>query len=365
MLKILTVVGARPQFIKAAAVSKAIALFNVSNSSQPIEEIIVHTGQHYDANMSDIFFDELSIPKPAVNLNIGSLSHGAMTGRLIEALEQVLLKECPNLLLVYGDTNSTLAAALAAVKLHIPIIHIEAGLRSFNMAMPEEINRILTDAIASELFCPSDIAYQNVHFDKTFQAKHIVGDVMYDVARIFSPLAREKVSLEEWGVEDGKYALCTVHRAENVGDKKKLDGICKALAKIAQQMPILFPVHPRTANVIMPILDIYGSQNIHVLEPLPFLSMTRLLMSASGVLTDSGGVQKEAFFQRVPCITLRNETEWLETVSCGANYLAGTAEESILKGWNSRVPVPENYFPYGDGFASDKIIKILASKYSV
>ena len=363
MITILTVIGDRPQFIKASAISKAIALHNLKNPIKKIKEVIVHTGQHYDANMSDIFFDELSIPRPTVNLNIGSLSHGAMTGRLVESLEKVLLNEAPNLLLVYGDTNSTLAGALAAVKLHIPIIHIEAGLRSFNMAMPEEINRILTDAIAAELFCPSDTAYQNLKLDKTFQSAHIVGDVMCDVARIFGPLAKERVSLQEWGVQEGQYALCTIHRAENVGDENKLKDICNALVKIAEQMPILFPVHPRTVKVIQPILNSCLSQNIRILDPLPFLAMTRLLMSASGVLTDSGGVQKEAFFHQVPCITLRNETEWVETVSCGANYLAGTTEESILKGWHARASVPYDYFPYGDGFASEKIIRILASKY--
>ena len=364
MLKIITVVGARPQFIKAAAVSQAIAVHNNQYPLRRIEEFIIHTGQHYDSNMSDIFFDELSIPKPAVNLSVGSLSHGAMTGRLVENIEQILIKESPDLLLVYGDTNSTLAGALAAVKLHIPIVHVEAGLRSFNMAMPEEINRIMTDAIASELFCPSEVANRNLRLDATFQSAHMVGDVMYDVARIFGPLAKERVSLQEWEVQEGQYALCTVHRAENVGDQNKLEEICKALAKIAEQMPILFPVHPRTTKVIQPILDSCGSQNIRVLEPLPFLAMTRLLMSANGVLTDSGGVQKEAFFHQVPCITLRNETEWVETVSCGANYLAGTATESILKGWNSRISVPHDYFPYGDGFASEKIINILTSKYA-
>lgn len=358
-MKIVTVLGARPQFIKAAAVSAAIARHNSCSYNRKITEIMVHTGQHYDYEMSGVFFDELGIPQPKINLGIGNCSHGAMTGRMLEQLEIVLQSERPDWLLVYGDTNSTLAAALAAAKLHIPVAHVEAGLRSRNMAMPEEINRIITDRVSSALFCPTEVAIENLRAEGVSQSIYQVGDVMYDVALHFSDKARQEFFLSDWGLSEQGYVLCTVHRAENTNDLARLSQISTALIEISQELPVLFPVHPRTADLIRPMLNAEKHLGIKLVEPLPFLKMMRLLMSARTVLTDSGGLQKEAFFHRVPCITLRDETEWIETVECGANYLAGAEASKILSAWHGQEIVPDDFFPYGDGSASEKILQVL------
>jgi UDP-GlcNAc3NAcA epimerase len=358
-MKIITVLGARPQFIKAAAVSAAIARHNAAAGRRSISEIIVHTGQHYDYGMSGVFFDELGIPEPQINLGIGNCSHGAMTGRMLEKLEAVLQSERPDWLLVYGDTNSTLAGALAAVKLHIPVAHVEAGLRSRNMAMPEEINRILTDRVSSALFCPTDAAVENLRQEGVYQHVYQVGDVMYDVALHFSERARQRFILSDWGLTEKGYVLCTVHRAENTDDLARLQQIATALTRIADELPVIFPVHPRTARVLRPLLDEANHPGIRMMEPLSFLEMMRLLMSAEAALTDSGGVQKEAFFHRIPCITLRDETEWVETVACGANRLAGARVTEIMSAWRGRGSVPDDIFPYGDGHAAEKIVHAL------
>jgi UDP-GlcNAc3NAcA epimerase len=310
-MKIVTVVGARPQFIKAAAISRVIR----DDYAGKIEEVLVHTGQHYDENMSKVFFEELDIPQPRYNLEISGGQHGAMTGRMLEAVENVLLQEKPDWVLIYGDTNSTLAGALAAAKLHIPVAHVEAGLRSFNMRMPEEINRILADRVSSLLFCPTETAVNNLKLEGVSQGVHNVGDVMYDVALFYRDRARQQSRvLQTLGVSSGGFALATCHRAENTDDPQRLGEILSALAEVAGQMPLVLPLHPRTRKLV----GEYGlSQHLKALivtEPLPFLDMVALEQAARIILTDSGGVQKEAFFYGVPCITMRDETEWVETV---------------------------------------------------
>lgn len=356
-MKLLTVIGARPQFIKASAVSRAIQQANVGGSS--LREVIVHTGQHFDTNMSQVFFDELSIPKPDYHLDIASLSHGAMTGRMLEAVESVLLEEKPDMVLVYGDTNSTLAGALAAAKLHIPVAHVEAGLRSFNKRMPEEVNRILTDHVANLLFCPTSTAVENLCKEGIEQGVHLVGDVMYDVTLHYRELARERHGLHSWGLTEKKYALCTVHRAENTDDPVRLAEILSALREIAKEIPVMLPLHPRTRKIVESSGDIHALQGITVVSPASYLEMLRLEMSAKIILTDSGGVQKEAFFHRVPCITLRNETEWVETVEMGWNVLAGADREAIIRAWHGTNIQIEVGPVYGNGDAAGRIVVLM------
>ena len=337
-MKILTILGARPQFIKAASVSRAIRNFNLENTPS-ISELIVHTGQHYDAGMSDVFFDEMDIPKPDYKLKCGNLRHGAMTGRMIEGIEDVILKEKPDYVLVYGDTNSTLAGALAASKLHIPVVHVEAGLRSFNMAMPEEVNRILTDRISKILFCPTKTAVNNLENEgfpypatnKSIQHIFNVGDVMYDATLFYREKAREHISLNTWSLETGNYALCTIHRAENTDDPNRLKSIFQALDQINRKLPVILPLHPRTKKILMKssFSDLLSS--LKVIDPISYLETQRLEMSAKVILTDSGGIQKEAFFHQVPCITMRDETEWKETIDSGWNTLTGASTEKIIK----------------------------------
>lgn len=355
-MKIVTVVGARPQFIKAAAVSRVIR----DDYSGKIEEVLIHTGQHYDENMSKVFFEELDIPQPKYNLEISGGQHGAMTGRMLEAVENVLLQEKPDWLLIYGDTNSTLAGALAAAKLHIPIAHVEAGLRSFNMRMPEEINRILVDRVSSLLFCPTETAVNNLKGEGVTKGVHNTGDVMYDVALFYSDRARqESTILQVLSLIPGGFALATCHRAENTDDPKRLSEILSALVKVADHLPVVLPLHPRTRKLVGEYGLAHHLAALIVTEPLPFLDMVALEQAARVTLTDSGGVQKEAFFYGVPCITMRDETEWVETVDLGWNRLVGASSTLIISAVNeimqsSREVV--NSTPYGEGRAANDII---------
>lgn len=357
-MKVLTVIGARPQFIKASVVSMALA-------KKGIEEIIIHTGQHYDENMSDIFFTEMQIPPPAYNLHIGNLSHGAMTGRMIEKIESILLKEKPDYVLVYGDTNSTLAAAIAAAKTDAKLIHVEAGLRSFNHKMPEEINRIVTDRLSDILFCPTQVAVENLKQEgfEHFHTKNgnkiqieLTGDVMKDAAAYFSRFAEAKSSAEIGQMVKTKFALCTLHRAENLNDQNRLQNIFNALNDISQQLQIILPMHPGTKKKVQQY-EIEISNAIKVIEPVGFFDMLTLLKNAVCVFTDSGGLQKEAFFFKKPCITLRDETEWVELVENGYNFLAG-ADASLIKKYFRQIESVDfsNAQPlYGEGCISDKI----------
>lgn len=321
MQKIITIVGARPQFIKAATLSRQFQKLG-------IDERIVHTGQHFDANMSEVFFQEMEIPKPTYQLEIHGLTHGAMTGRMLEGIENILIDEKPNGVLVYGDTNSTLAGALAAAKLHIPVIHIEAGLRSFNMAMPEEINRILTDRISDYLFCPTDTAIQNLEQEgfKNFRTKIFKnGDVMQDAAIFYASKAEQKSNLIS-KLNLPKFILATIHRQENTDSPENLRNIIKGLNEINLQIPVLVPIHPRTRN----ILSLHNIQpEFKLIDPVGYFDMIMLLKNCELVITDSGGVQKEAFFFGKYCITLREQTEWVELVKNGFNILTGSNPEKL------------------------------------
>lgn len=358
-VKVVTIVGARPQFIKAAALSRVIR----DDYFRSVEEVLVHTGQHYDENMSRVFFDDLDIPKPKYNLEISGGNHGAMTGRMLEAVENVLLQEKPDWVLIYGDTNSTLAGALAAAKMHLPMAHVEAGLRSFNMRMPEEVNRIVSDRISTLLLCPTETAVKNLQLEGITHGVHNVGDVMYDVALFYRERARQhSTALTDYKVSPGGFALATCHRAENTDDPSRLGEILGALADVARTMPVVMPLHPRTRKLI----DHYGFagflSTLTVTEPLPFLDMVALEQAARLILTDSGGVQKEAFFYGVPCITMRDETEWVETVELGANRLVGASHAAVLEAVevvmqsDSRLG---NSAPYGDGYAASRIVALL------
>ena len=357
MIKIVTVVGARPQFIKAAAVSRAIS----GKFAGQLTEVLVHTGQHYDEKMSQVFFDELGIPQPKYNLEISGGLHGAMTGRMLEALEKVLLEEKPDWVLIYGDTNSTLAAAMAAAKLHIRVAHVEAGLRSLNMRMPEEVNRIVADRLSSLLLCPTEDAVANLSKEGLIKGVHLVGDVMYDVSLYFADIASQRVDvLVEHGVASKNYVLATCHRAENTDNPKNLAGIVHGLAGIAKKRPVILPLHPRTRSKI----DEYGLldalSGVSVIEPVSYLEMVVLEKNAEVIVTDSGGVQKEAFFYRVPCITIREETEWVETVNAGWNILAGSESSRMIDAVDQLIQrVKLNISPYGHGDAAVQILNVL------
>lgn len=357
-MKILTIIGARPQFIKASPVSRAL------RNKTGMQEIIVHTGQHFDDNMSQIFFDELDIRKPAYNLDIHGLPHGAMTGRMIEAIESVLLKEKPDYVLVYGDTNSTLAGALSAKKQHFRLGHVEAGLRSFNMDMPEELNRIVTDRIADQLFCPTDTAVQNLekegflHFDSTIV---LSGDVMYDAALHYKETARAKSQiLRKLLPGGGPFMLATFHREDNTTNAGKLTAICNALNLLHREIPVILPLHPRTKESIA-LFNI--TLNCIVSEPLGYLDMIQLLENCSIVVTDSGGLQKEAFFFEKNCVTLRDETEWTELVAFGYNILSGTEENRIISCCRDMLSKSNDFSRslYGNGNASEIIAGTLSS----
>lgn len=348
-MKILTVIGARPQFIKAAAVS------NILRKS--FSEIIVHTGQHYDPNMSDVFFDELNIPKPNYHLEIGSGNHGAQTGAMLIEIEKVLLIEKPDFVLVYGDTNSTLAGALAASKLLIPVIHVEAGLRSFNKAMPEEQNRIATDHLADILFVPTQTAVNNLKNEGITNGVVNIGDVMYDAILHFTPIANEKSKvLKNLNIAPNSYSLCTIHRAENTNDINRLKNICEALNECEHK--IILPLHPRTLKY----LGEYGiklDKKITVIDPVGYLDMLQLEKNALKIITDSGGVQKEAYFMKKPCITMRDQTEWVETVESGWNVIVGADKNKIKDAINNFSPKTEPKNLFGNGNASQLMTDFL------
>lgn len=361
MQKIVTVIGARPQFIKASAVSRAL------QSLGQLSELLIHTGQHFDSNMSEVFFSELAMPAPKYNLGVHGGPHGAMTGQMLEGIERILVDEKPDVVLVYGDTNSTLAGALAAAKLHIPVAHVEAGLRSFNMRMPEEINRILTDRIATWLFTPTEAAVQHLRSEGVAADQIVpVGDVMYDVALHFGArVAETGGALSRLGLPSGGYILATVHRAENTDDPARLEVIVAALSAAARQQAVVWPVHPRTRGVLQlkGLLDALTASGVRLIEPVGYFEMMQLEKYAELVVTDSGGVQKEAYFFQVPCVTMRNETEWVELVDAGWNRLAPPDDPDMVMAAISDAlgTRGREVLLYGSGDAADKIVARLAA----
>jgi UDP-GlcNAc3NAcA epimerase len=345
-VRLLTVVGARPQFVKAEPVSHALR-------PAGIEEVLVHTGQHFDAGMSQVFFDELGIPAPRYTLDIHGGGHGAMTGRMLGALEPVVSQERPDAVMVYGDTNSTLAGALVASKLNIPVVHIEAGLRSFNRRMPEEVNRVLTDHMSELLLCPTLAAVAQLAREGITRGVHHIGDVMYDATLLAQKIAAQHSSvLSDLGVRDGSYALATVHRAENTDDPVRLAEVLRWLQARAEVQSVVFPVHPRTVARARDLGLAFG--NLTVCDPVGYLDMTRLLAGAMAVYTDSGGVQKEAYFHRKPCVTLRDETEWTETIECGWNRLWKGPDYAARR----------EITDYGDGRAAQGVAQCLLNFYA-
>ena len=372
LMKIVTIIGARPQIIKAAALSRAIR----ACYSDKIQETIVHTGQHYDENMSQVFFDELDIPRPDYNLHVGSATHGVQTARMTEGIEDILLKEHPDFIVLYGDTNSTLAGAVAAAKIHVPIVHIEAGLRSFNKAMPEEINRIVCDHCSTLLFTPTQAGLENLKregFPIGNEGPYSIdnpkvyhcGDIMYDNSLHFSELAEAKTDIVKRLNLNGKpYILATIHRDSNTDHPERLSAIFASLLQIAEDSPIVLPLHPRTAKLLKTNLDktlqeqIFNTQNINIIPPVSFLEMVAMERHAQLVMTDSGGVQKEAYFFQKPCIILRPETEWVEIVETGAALLADANEHRIMEAWTHFKADPPRQFPaiFGDGHAAEFIL---------
>ena len=359
IMKIVTIIGARPQFIKAAAVSRQI------DKHVDIKETIIHTGQHFDRKMSTVFFEEMKIREPNYNLNINSVTHGIMTGRMLEGIEKIVLKEKPDYVMVYGDTNSTIAGALAAKKLHVKVIHVEAGLRSFNMKMPEEINRILTDRISDILFCPTDTAVKNLKKEgfEHFQCSIIKnGDVMQDAMLYYAKKSSERSTIiKEQGVD--KFILCTIHRAENTDDVSKLKFIVRALNQISREIEIVLPLHPRTRKMMSK-----NSLNFEfkVIDPVGYFDMIELLKHCKLVMTDSGGLQKEAFFLKKHCVTIREETEWTELVENGFNVIAGTDTASIYKAYLQMINKTSDFSDniYGNGNASKIIISHLLNDFN-
>ncbi len=378
-MKVVNIVGARPQFIKLAPVLKAIGRHNKDNRAQNIQEVLIHTGQHYDYEMSGVFFEELGLKSPDFNLDVGSGPHGYQTGEMLKKIEEVLLKEKPDLAIVYGDTNSTLAGGLAAAKLHIPLAHVEAGLRSYNRLMAEEHNRVLTDHMSDFLFCPTETAVKNLQnegFKNIINSGKLIpknyrfpgnqevpvvintGDVMYDAVLLYGELAQEKSSiLDKLSLSTKNYALVTIHRAENTDNSENLKSIFKGLRDISQKgLKIVLPIHPRTQKRIREIS--IETQGLLLIDPVSYLDMLVLEESAKLIITDSGGVQKEAFFFKVPCITVRDETEWPETVESGWNMLVGKSLNKIAMEASS---ARKSGCPYGDGNASDRILWLIIS----
>ncbi|MEN8929270.1 MAG: UDP-N-acetylglucosamine 2-epimerase (non-hydrolyzing) [Flavobacteriales bacterium] len=358
-MKIITVIGARPQFVKAAVLSREFA------KNSEIEEIIVHTGQHFDAYMSEVFFKEMEIPRPAYNLEVHSLSHGAMTGRMIEGIEKILEKEKPDLLLVYGDTNSTLAGALAAKKMHIKVAHVEAGLRSFDMKMPEEVNRILTDRISDFLFCPTQTAVDNLNKEgyQKMECEVIrTGDVMQDAAIFYAAKSTSKSTLiSELKIE--KFTLATLHRAENTDDKEKISSIVQALNHFHENVcPVVLPLHPRTKAKLAE----FGLElKVRLIDPVGYFDMIELLKNCALVMTDSGGLQKEAFFFEKNCVTLREQTEWTELIDQGVNKLAGSNTENIKSVAEEMLTKQSDFSAnlYGNGKATEVIVSALIKQF--
>lgn len=380
-MRIITVIGARPQIIKAAALSRVIL-----NDFQEIEEIIVHTGQHYDKNMSDIFFTELEIPKPQINLKVGSSSHGAQTALMIDKIEKVILEYSPNAVVVYGDTNSTLATAIAASKLHVPIVHIESGLRSFNKKMPEEVNRILCDHVSTLLFSPTKSGYNNLlkeGFSKEnsnnasadFPNIYHCGDIMYDNSLYFSKLSDKNSGiLEKLNLQNEKFILATVHRNDNTDSKIKLKDLFSTFLQITEihQLKIILPLHPRTSKMMEQLLDsqllkkIQESNLLTIIDPASFLDMIALEKNAELIITDSGGVQKEAYFFKKPCIILRPQTEWVEIVETKSAVISDTNSKIILEATERFLSNPDLKFPevFGDGNAASFIAKEMHNQFS-
>lgn len=357
-VKVISIVGARPQFIKAALLCKLLR--------QQHQEVLVHTGQHYDENMSEVFFREMSIPEPEYNLEVGSGSHGEQTAEMLVRIERVLMAEKPDIVLVYGDTNSTLAGALAAVKLQIPVAHVEAGLRSFNRTMPEEINRLLADRASDLLFCPTVAAVENLRREGITKGVHLVGDVMYDAALHFGRLAADRSKiLTRLNLRPREYLVATVHRAHSTDDARHLRNILSAFAGVSER--IVFPIHPRTRRFLREhgLEDLLAqATNVMALEPMSYLDMLQLEQSARAILTDSGGMQKEAYFFGVPCITMRAETEWVETVEDGWNCLVGTETQAIVQAIRSFAPTSPRKNHYGDGTACQRIVAVLEQFYA-
>jgi len=345
-MKIVTIVGARPQFIKAAVLSRELRKEHT--------EILVHTGQHYDQNMSDVFFKELGIPAPDYHLGVGSGPHGKQTSEMLAAIEQVLLNEKPDWVMVYGDTNSTLAGALAASKLHIRVAHVEAGLRSFNRLMPEETNRVLTDHVSDLLLCPTQTAIDNLGKEGITQGVHLVGDVMYDALMWAAEQGNGNALLDQLGVAPKKYLLATVHRAENTDNPERLSGILEAFNHLEE--PLIWPVHPRTRQKLHE-MDWHPAPHVRLIDPVGYIDMAHLESHARVIFTDSGGVQKEAYWLGVPCVTLRDETEWVETVESGWNQLTGADSKTILQAVKMKAN-PGTSSP-GNTFDMERIIRLL------
>jgi UDP-GlcNAc3NAcA epimerase len=365
-MKFVSIVGARPQFIKMAPLSRSFERHN-SLGGAPIENLIVHTGQHYDAGMSDIFFAELRIPHAAVNLGVGSGHHGSQTGQMLAKIEQVLFETRSDMVVIYGDTNSTVAGALAAAKLHIPVAHVEAGVRSFNRRMPEEINRVVADHVSDLLLAPTPTAMENLEKEGLSRRAILTGDVMYDAVLFNRELAeRSSNILKQLALVPGEYGVVTVHRAENTDNEQRLGNLLTAFNDIAAGgLPLVFPIHPRTAKLLPVKFPAWSAHpRLHLIEPIGYLDMLCLVAHARVTLADSGGLQKEAFFLGCPCVTLREETEWVETIRGGGNILAGVEPNKICEAvstWESRFPTGKAGFSaemtaaFGDGHAADKI----------
>lgn len=351
-MNVFTVIGARPQFIKASVISRAFKEYR-----SDVKETLIHTGQHYDQNMSKIFFDEMKIPNPDYNLGIGGGTHGENTGRMLEGLEKVMLNEKPDCVLVYGDTDSTLAAALAASKLHIPVVHIEAGLRSFNREMPEEVNRVLTDHLSSWLFAPTDAAKNNLSLEGISAEKiHVVGDVMYDAALYYKKHAREPKWYSEINCNTNEFVLCTIHRAENTDNRERLEQIFLGLQGCG--LPIILPLHPRTKKKFEQY-ELAFPSNIIIVDPVGYLEMVWLEENCKLIATDSGGIQKEAYFHKKPCVTFRDETEWVELVQGGFNEIVGADAKKIVAAINKDRPLDFGGLIYGNGNSAMEIVKYI------
>ena len=356
----LTVVGARPQFVKAAALLRAFERVVLEDGSLQIRNRLVHTGQHYDSTMSDVFFRELDLPSPDHELGVGSGPHGMQTGRMLEGIEGGLVRDRPDVVLVVGDTNSTLAGALAAAKLGLPVAHLEAGLRSYRRDMPEEINRVLTDHVSALLFCPSDTSVANLRKEGIEQGIYQVGDVMFDVLSRHLPSSEERARIvRNLGVEHGDFALATIHRAENTDEPAQLARVLSSLEHVASLgIPVVFPAHPRTRRALA---DVRPARGVRFIAPASYLQMLSLEASASVILTDSGGVQKEAYWLGVPCVTLRDETEWVETVDLGWNVVAGCDSDAVATAVGRARPTGPRPPVYGDGHSAEEIVRALIS----